>query len=131
MPRAQWPLVKGRPVIEIILTDANGNNTPRTVVADTGSGSAQDQFDFVLEFIDCIQNGGYPLPPIAVSGAYSGTYTVFAMTIEIPALQVCDQVSVVGVPFAPPDFDGIACFRFLNRFTYGNFGDKNAFGLET
>jgi hypothetical protein len=36
----------------------------------------------------------------------------------------------VGVPYPPPDFDGIACFRFLNRFTYGNFGDKNAFGLE-
>jgi hypothetical protein len=27
-------------------------------------------------------------------------------------------------------FDGIACFRFLNRFTYGNFGDPGQFGLE-
>jgi hypothetical protein len=30
----------------------------------------------------------------------------------------------------PRPFDGIACFRFLNRFTYGNFGDPNQFGLE-
>jgi hypothetical protein len=27
--------------------------------------------------------------------------------------------------------DGIACFGFLNRFHYGNFGDSALFGLET
>jgi hypothetical protein len=26
--------------------------------------------------------------------------------------------------------DGIAAFRFLNSFTYGNSGDANLFGLE-
>jgi hypothetical protein len=32
---------------------------------------------------------------------------------------------------APRQLQGIACFRFLNRFTYGNFGDADLFGLET
>jgi hypothetical protein len=27
-------------------------------------------------------------------------------------------------------FAGIAGFRFLNRFTYGNFGNAGEFGLE-
>ena len=30
----------------------------------------------------------------------------------------------------PAGFDGIACFGFLNLFTYGNFGDPALFGLE-
>ncbi|HUY31727.1 MAG TPA: hypothetical protein VMV69_03030 [Pirellulales bacterium] len=30
----------------------------------------------------------------------------------------------------PAGFDGVACFGFLNRFTYGNFGDPHQFGLE-
>ena len=39
-------------------------------------------------------------------------------------------VQVVGVPAVPDDLDGIACFAFLNLFTYGNFGNPNSFGLE-
>jgi hypothetical protein len=38
---------------------------------------------------------------------------------------------VVGVPANPQGFEGIAGFRFLNRFTYGNFGNPAEFGLET
>jgi hypothetical protein len=34
------------------------------------------------------------------------------------------------IPNPPTGFDGIACFRFLNRFTYGNFGAATHFGLE-
>jgi len=30
----------------------------------------------------------------------------------------------------PPGFNGLACFGFVNRFTYGNFGDPSQFGLE-
>ena len=69
--------------------------------------------------------------PVSVSGAFSGNHPAFDMNLEIPALGYSGQVVAVGVPYLPPDSDGIACFRFLNRFTYGNFGDKNAFGLET
>jgi len=39
-------------------------------------------------------------------------------------------VLVVAVPVVPDDMDGIACFAFLNRFTYGNFGNSALFGLE-
>ena len=130
MPRAQWLLLHGRPVIQISLTDSRGGKASRTVVADTGAGGSQDQFDFVLHVLDCIQFGGIASNPVAVSGAYSGTHPSFGLVVEIPLLGFRGQVDVVGVPSAPPDFDGIACFRFLNRFTYGNFGDNNAFGLE-
>jgi hypothetical protein len=59
MSRAQWPLLRGRPIVEITLTEV-----------------------------------------------------------------------AVGVQTPPTGFDGIACFRFLNRFTYGNFGSSTQFGLE-
>ena len=38
-------------------------------------------------------------------------------------------VRAVAVPAVPPGVAGFACFRFLNRFTYGNFGDTDGFGL--
>jgi hypothetical protein len=40
------------------------------------------------------------------------------------------MLRVVGVPAAPVGFEGVACFRFVNRFQYGNFGDFGVFGLE-
>ncbi len=40
-------------------------------------------------------------------------------------------VQVAAVPANPQGFDGIAGFRFLNRFSYGNFGNRAEFGLET
>jgi hypothetical protein len=55
------------------------------------------------------------------------------MWVEIPALPFARFVYAVGVPATtlPQDFKGIAGFRFLNSFHYGNFGDPNRFGLET
>jgi hypothetical protein len=50
--------------------------------------------------------------------------------VQLPALGFDARLRVVAVPHLPPGFDGVACFRFLNRFTYGNFGNSNAFGLE-
>ena len=35
----------------------------------------------------------------------------------------------MGVPSVPAGFDGIACFGFLNGFTYGNFGDPGMFAM--
>jgi hypothetical protein len=39
----------------------------------------------------------------------------------------------LAVPDAllPPGLDGLAGFRFLNTFNYGNFGDPDQFCLET
>lgn len=131
MPFARWSLKNDRPAIEITLTDASGQKKTRTLLADTGAGDAQDQFDLVLHMLDCAQHGGVFTQSISVSGAFVGSHPAFEILVEIPLLGYRELVVAVGVPYLPPDFDGIACFRFLNRFTYGNFGDKNAFGLET
>jgi hypothetical protein len=50
---------------------------------------------------------------------------------EIPALGFRKALWAVAVSSPPSGFDGTACFRFLNQFTYGNFGDAKQFGLET
>ncbi len=52
------------------------------------------------------------------------------MRVRIPQLGFDEDIFVIGLTDTGTDFDGIACFRFLNRFTYGNFGDRNGFGLE-
>jgi hypothetical protein len=75
--------------------------------------------------------GGKPFKTVALGGAYSGAHPVYLIPIEIPTLNFSARVFAVGVTSPPDGFDGIACFRFLNRFTYGNFGTKNEFGLET
>jgi hypothetical protein len=41
-----------------------------------------------------------------------------------------EPIPVVGVAQLPQGFDGIACFKFLNKFRYGNFGDPCCFGLD-
>jgi hypothetical protein len=50
--------------------------------------------------------------------------------VRLPALGFDEIVRVVGVPSVPAGFDGLACFAFLDRFTYSNFGDPDQFGLE-
>ncbi|MBI3822359.1 MAG: hypothetical protein HY289_06735 [Planctomycetes bacterium] len=132
MARVQWQLRNDRPVIQVMLALApGGQKVTRTVLADTGAGAANDPFEFVLDEIDCLLCGGTPLKTVTLGGAFTGVHPIYAIPIEIPALNFSDNVLVVGVAAPPTGFDGIACFRFLNRFTYGNFGDKNAFGLET
>jgi hypothetical protein len=50
--------------------------------------------------------------------------------VQIPALAFAGPVRVVAVSRFPAGFEGMACYRFLNRSTYGNFGDPDPFGLE-
>lgn len=52
-------------------------------------------------------------------------------SVQIPTLSFDRQVRAAAVPAFPAGFDGVAGFRFLNRFTYGNFGDPTRFGLES
>jgi hypothetical protein len=54
---------------------------------------------------------------------------VYSIDVRISRLGFAEAVPVVGVPRVPDGFDGIACFKFLNRFHYGNFGDADHFGL--
>ena len=50
MPRQQWPLHKGQPVVEIVLTPIPGG-PPETLrlLADTGAGTAQAGFELFLD----------------------------------------------------------------------------------
>jgi hypothetical protein len=68
---------------------------------------------------------------VVLGGAYSGPYPIYLIRVQVPALGFDHHISAVGVPTTPAGFGGIACFRFLNRFPYGNFGDPSQFGLET
>lgn len=130
MPIALWALRKERPAIEIVLAFAQGQKVTRTLLADTGAGSASAPFELLLDELDCVLCGGAPTKSAALKGAYSGSYPIYLIRVQIPQLQFDDEVPVVGVPQPPIAFDGIACFRFLNRFTYGNFGDPAQFSLE-
>src|SRR5579872_3471396 len=131
MPRGQWPLVHGRPAIALVLTLVRGTQqVDRRLLADTGAGTAQSGFELLLNEQDCLLCGGIPLHDVILGGAFTGAYPTYLVQVCIPILSFDQAVPAVGVPNSPPGFDGIACFRFLNRFTYGNFGDSKLFGLE-
>lgn len=131
MPRQQWPLASGRPVVEVALTLAPGGQTvTRTLLADTGAGSNQAGFELILDEQDCLMCGGSPCPAVSLGGAYSGNFPVYLLRVEIPQLGFDQYLRAVGVPHTPAGLEGIACFRFLNRFSFGNFGAANHFGLE-
>ncbi|HVA47877.1 MAG TPA: hypothetical protein VNH11_16025 [Pirellulales bacterium] len=70
------------------------------------------------------------MKPVILGGAYVGSYPCYALRVGIPRLGFDEIVSAIGLQAAPTGFDGIACFRFLNRFTYGNLGAAGQFGLE-
>jgi hypothetical protein len=131
MPRVQWPLRAGRPCVELnLITVPAGQPLPRSLLADSGAGSQQFRIELILLEGDCLRCGASPLKPIKLGGAYSGWYPTYVMTVELAGLGVLLNVRAAAVPSAPVGFDGIACFRFINRFTYGNFGDPTQFGLE-
>ena len=131
MPRVQWALQHGRPCVEVVLTlAADGQPYPRILLADTGAGSRTVRFQLILDEDDCLFCGGIPYLSVMLRGAYVGTFPIYFLSVRLPAFGFDQIVRVVGVPSVPAGFDGIACFGFLNRFTYGNFGDSRQFGLE-
>lgn len=83
-----------------------------------------------LEESDCLQCGGKPTAMVHLAGAYSGDYPLYQLRVKVPELGFSRWVRVAGVPVNPRGFEGIAGFRFLNRFTFGNFGNPDEFGLE-
>jgi hypothetical protein len=70
---------------------------------------------------------------LRLGGAFSGSFPAFWVSVSIPTLGFTELCVAVAVPASqlPHQLQGIACFRFLNRFTYTNFGDADRFGLET
>jgi hypothetical protein len=119
------------PVIEVVLTNTfSGKQFTRVALADTGAGSNLAGFEIVFDRNDCLQCGGLSMPPIKLSGAFVGTFPICMVRVQIPQIGFDRVVPVAGVPQLPAGIEAIAGFRFLNRFTYGNFGDPNQFGLE-
>jgi len=124
-----WQLHKDRPMIEVVVSGESGEQHSR-LVADTGAGNCRSKFEIVLEDWICRRTGSMVIGQIRLGGAYSGWFDVYLIEVRIPALQFVDSVPVVGVTTVPAGFDGIAGFRFLNRFHFGNFADPDQFGLE-
>lgn len=132
MPQVLWPLLHDRPMVRVLLTlAATGQQVSRYLVADTGAGTARSGFELVLAEQDCLACGGMPFQAVLLGGAYAGSFPIHLMRVQVPELSFDHHLHAVGVPVCPPGFGGIAAFRFLNRFTYGNFGDPGQFGLET
>ena len=131
MPRAEWPLARGRPVIEVLLTGTDDDVTaPRCLLADTGAGTDFGPFELILREDDCRTYGVYTYRSARLAGAYAGWFPLHVVRVLLPALGFNEFVRAIAVPTTSPGLDGIAGFRFLNRFTYGNFGDRDQFGLE-
>jgi hypothetical protein len=134
MPRVTWLLEHDCPVVKIELVEPlSGARITRTLLADTGAGSRTDPFELILSESDCQQYLGLQSSDVVgLGGAITGTHPIYSMWVEISALSFARRVNVVAVPAAacPAGLDGFACFRFLNAFTYGNFGNGNQFGLE-
>jgi hypothetical protein len=100
------------------------------LLADTGAGSQSSGIDFLLDEDDCLLCGGLMGSSVSLGGAYVGSFPLYDLLIQLPALGFAKNLRVVGVPAIPAAFDGLACFGFLNRFHYGNFGNSSVFGLE-
>lgn len=132
MPRATWTFHQGRPRIQIeLMIAATSQWLNRDVIADTGAGNDRSTFELILAEPDCLLSGGVFSHFSRLGGAYSGTFPVYIVRVAIPLLGFDHDIRAVGVRSTPSGFDGLACFPFLNRFNYGNFGDRKLFGLET
>ncbi len=125
------PLHCDRPVVPVQLRMADGQDITRRLVADTGAGTRRDAFELILDEDDCLQCSGVYVHAVRLRGAYNGSFPIYVVDVRLTSLDFDEPVNVVGVPNLPHGFDGIACFRFLRRFNYGNFGDPDAFGLDT
>jgi hypothetical protein len=131
MPRASWPLLHDRPIIQINISLAVGGRfLTRNLLADSGAGTLRSGFEIVLDENDCLQCGGVWSSMASLTGAFSGSFPVYFVRVCIPQLGFDHRIRAVGVPSVPKGLDGIACFRFLSRFIYGNFARSPQFGLE-
>lgn len=95
-----------------------------------GAGSRNSGIDLILPEDDCLLCGGLAGVSVRLRGGFSGSYPLYDLLVQVPALGFAKHLRVVGVPAITAAFDGIACFCFLSRFTYGNFGNTADFGLE-
>jgi hypothetical protein len=131
MARATWPLHHGRPAIAVHLVVPETERVfERLLLADTGAGSNAAPFELLLDEEDCVNSAQHSGGLVGLSGAYSGEFQTYIVKLRLPDLDVSILTTAVGTDRPPEGFDGIAAFRFLNRFAYGNFGLASQFGLE-
>lgn len=130
MPAVQWALRKGRPVVEVDLRLASGASVSRLLIADTGAGSSLSVFELVLDEGDCLSSEAIPVGHVQLGGAYSGSFPLYLVNIAIGALDFDEPVPAVAVAQVPAGFAGIAGFKFLSRFHFGNFAKPGWFGLD-
>ncbi len=131
MPRVLWPLHNGRPSVQVQLTAAiGGQQFTRILLADTGAGKRRSPYELLLRDTDCLLGGGTPVGAVRLARAYRGLHPVYQLRVQIPALGFDEYLQVVGISSPPAGLDGSACFPFLSRFNYGNFGRDLYFGLE-
>ncbi|MBI3951878.1 MAG: hypothetical protein HY314_15635 [Acidobacteria bacterium] len=134
MPRVCWRLHGGRPVIEVTFhPPTDGQGFSRTLLADTGGGSQLSSWHVILSEDDCRQLALSAPASVRLGGAYAGDFHVFVVRASIGVLGITRRLIAVAVPAAllPAGLDGLAGFRFLSSFNYGNFGYPNQFCLET
>ncbi len=131
MAMLQWPLRNGRPVVQVVLTLTDGQSLVRDLVADTGAGTRDSVFDLILDEDDCLHCGGVPADTVRLGGAYVGSFPVYFVDVRIPELGFDQSIAAVAVSQVPLGFGGIACFKFLRRFNYGDMNDPDRFCLES
>src|SRR5258708_27379278 len=99
MPREEWPLRRGRPCVQIVLTLAHGGQSyPRTLLADTGAGSQISRFELILDEDDCVLCSGNLLPPVTLGVAYTGSFPTYLLRVQILALRFALNIRVGCVP---------------------------------
>jgi hypothetical protein len=80
MPRVTWPLRQGSPTVRVVLTLAAGDHPlPLFLLADTGAGNNTSRFELILEESDCLLCGGQPRSPVALGGAYAGSFPLYQL----------------------------------------------------
>lgn len=133
MARVLWPHRNGRPCVVIELSPVLGGQPfSRTLLADTGAGSQSSVFDLILDEDDCLLCGGFQYLSVRLGGAYAGSFPLYDLPVQLPALGFAKNLRVVGVPSVPKGLDGIACFHFLNDkhgclgiiFSFGERGSR-------
>jgi len=132
-PRQTWLLHNDLPVIEVLLLEPfTGSWESLTLLADTGAGPRFSPFEIVLSHADIARFGQEESGFAGVSGALQGQFRVHRVRLQIPSLRVDLAVDALSAPSSSliGGLDGIAAFRFLNSFSYGNFGSPYEFGLE-
>src|SRR5258708_4574881 len=103
MPRVTWPLLNDCPSVQVVLM-LGGQPAALDLLADTGAGRNSSPFDLILGEGDCWLCGLPSGSTVALSGALTGTYTLYKLRVQIPALAFDRILNVVGVPNVPDGF---------------------------